>query len=306
MKRATAFGDTKPVKSSMDKYKSRDNTMDAAFKRLCARKEFLTPILKNVVKEYKDYTPKEIEQFIVDSSITTTVRGTEDVGMEGEAVVKYDVIINCFLPNGDGIQVDFIFDLEMQREHNPGYPIVKRGVYYCSRLLSAQISTLGEDSYNQLKPVYSVWIVRKGFPKELQNAIYTAGMHGAFNNGIPADKINKDVDLIHLVLLFLSENMDYSGDNQLQRYLQAVFSNKATDKLTNPYAEYSEAIEREVDDFMTLDQAARLDEALKTKSEMIYRMFRDNVPLDLIVKYSDLSVEEVKRIIKEAEEEGSI
>ena len=70
----------------------------------------------------------------------------------------------------------------------------------------------------------------------------------------------------------------------------------------NPYAEYSEAIEREVDDFMTLDQAARLD----VKMQIIYRMFKDNVPLDLIVKYSDLSVEEVKRIIKEAEEEGSI
>lgn len=46
-----------------------------------------------------------------------------------------------------------LFDLEMQREGNPGYPVVKRGVYYCCRLISRQIEKLSEESCISADPL---------------------------------------------------------------------------------------------------------------------------------------------------------
>ena len=41
----------------------------------------------------------------------------------------------------------------------PGYPIIKRGIYYCSRMISAQHGTEFSDShYEKIKKVYSIWI----------------------------------------------------------------------------------------------------------------------------------------------------
>ncbi len=44
------------------------------------------------------------------------------------------------------------FDLEMQREKSPGYPLVKRGIYYCSRMISRQLTNLTDADYGVLRP----------------------------------------------------------------------------------------------------------------------------------------------------------
>lgn len=102
---------------------------------------------------------------------------------------------NCTLPNQEEICVDLFFDLEMQRESQPGYPMPKRGIYYCCRLISRQIENLGKESYNQLKPVYSVWILINDIPEEMQNTVYTAGLSGRFQDEQKdASKLNEEID----------------------------------------------------------------------------------------------------------------
>lgn len=40
-----------------------------------------------------------------------------------------------------------------------GYPLVKRGFYYCARMISEQYGTVFTDSeYEKIQKVYSIWI----------------------------------------------------------------------------------------------------------------------------------------------------
>ena len=137
-------------------------TYDQKFKQLFAKKIFLAPVLKNIVPEYKELSLETIEGLITpysDVKVNPQVYNSEDSGKGNETGTHYDVLTDCALPDGETVCVGFFFDLEMQRESKPGYPVPKRGVYYCCRLISRQIENLGEESYNQLKPIYSVWIL---------------------------------------------------------------------------------------------------------------------------------------------------
>ena len=102
-------------------------TYDQKFKQLFQNKKFLAPILKNVVKEYRELPLQEIESLIIsvkgDEEVAVTI-GTEDIGKGNEANTFYDVIIGCQFPaQKELFVVDLYFDLEMQREKNPGYPV---------------------------------------------------------------------------------------------------------------------------------------------------------------------------------------
>lgn len=237
-----------------------DLTYDQKFKQLFADKVFLAPILKNIVPEYEDCELETIEGLInpySDIEVNYPVYGSEDSGKGKETVTHYDVLVDCALPNGEKVCVDFFFDLEMQRESQPGYSIPKRGVYYCCRLISRQIKTLKDEAYDQLKPVYSVWILINDIPKEKQYSIYTAGMHGQFSDRqIDASEINSQSDLIHLCLIYLSNDFKIEEDqNDLIKYLQSVFIKQVSNPKYNPYSDYSRRIEKEVDDTMTFRES---------------------------------------------------
>ena len=57
--------------------------------------------------------------------------------------------------SGD-IPIELIINREVQLDSSPGYPIEKRAVYYCSRLISAQYGTIfAHSEYQKLRKVYS-------------------------------------------------------------------------------------------------------------------------------------------------------
>ena len=158
------------------------------------------------------------------------------------------------------------------------YSVPKRGIYYCCRLISRQLDVLDkEESYDQLKPVYSVWILINNIPKKLRNSIYSVDLAGKFYNkdldsSARAIKLNKEVDLIHLRLVYLSEDFDIKEEqSDLVKYLQSVFANKVCDVNCNPYHEYSKMIEREVDAMMSVADVleARAERRGKIKGERI-------------------------------------
>ena len=102
----------------------------------------------------------------------------------------------------------------MQRKSNPGYSIPKRGVYYCCRLINRQIDVLGDEAYDKLKPVYSVWILVKDIPEELKNSVQSVDLASSFfdkkfDNSEKVKQIRKDIDLIHLHLIYLSEDFNW-------------------------------------------------------------------------------------------------
>ena len=256
-----------------DALKESRYTYDQKFKQLFQNKKFLVPILKNVVKEYKTLSLPEIESLIISVTGSEEVAagiGTEDVGKGEEIKTYYDVLAACRLPDTeDVIMADLYFDLEMQREKNPGYPLPKRGIYYCSRMLSRQLTSSNDADYGALKPVYSIWIIVNDIPEALKYSRYEVSLSGMSSlQDASADysaeqkakydravrKLDSQIDLIHLCLVFLSEDFTDMGEegDALIRYVQSIFIKKAGDPEYNPYAEYSQSIKKEADDIMTI------------------------------------------------------
>ncbi len=60
---------------------------------------------------------------------------------------------------GTGERISLIINVEAQNDFYPGYPIVKRNLYYCCRLVSSQYGTEFTNShYEKIKKVYSIFI----------------------------------------------------------------------------------------------------------------------------------------------------
>ena len=140
-------------------------------KKLFAHKEILAPIMKAYLSEFQDCSLLEIINPIEGNPEVDTIpvgfdetnqagriRGdsTEDSSLT-EGSIRYDVRFYAISPKGERAKV--IINLEAQsRMGIPGY-IIKRGFYYCSRLLSAQKGVeFYNDHHEDIRKVYSIWI----------------------------------------------------------------------------------------------------------------------------------------------------
>ncbi len=87
-----------------------------------------------------------------------------------EGVVLYDILFTSRLPRTNAT-CQIIVNVENQNRWKPGYPLLKRAVYYSSRLISRQKGTVffGDD-YGKLEKVYSIWICIK-VPKAWQDTL---------------------------------------------------------------------------------------------------------------------------------------
>ena len=145
---------------------------DAYCKLLLAEPMILGWILKVCVREYRDLDVKEIAEKYLRGRIQTAETpvhpnerrmlrihnaGVEDVVIN-EGRVTYDIRCDAGLPETDG-EVGIIIDLEGQNRFHLKYPLIKREIYYCCRLISAQYGTEFQHSdYGKIKHVYSIWI----------------------------------------------------------------------------------------------------------------------------------------------------
>ena len=55
--------------------------------------------------------------------------------------------------------IALIINVEAQNDFYPGYPLIKRGIYYCCRMISSQYGReFTGPHYEKIKKVYSIWI----------------------------------------------------------------------------------------------------------------------------------------------------
>lgn len=156
---------------------------DAYCRNLLVNRQILARILKTCVKEFHDCPIKDIEEKYIEG--TPKVHevavhrdesaefidgiGKEDVGMK-ERPITYDIFFRVLSPKDDEM-IQMIINVESQKDFYPGYPLIKRGIYYCSRMISSQYGTETSDSYyEKLKKVYSIWIYSNP-PKYRKNTI---------------------------------------------------------------------------------------------------------------------------------------
>lgn len=207
-------------------------TFDTNAKRILANKQVLARILKKTVLEFKEKTFSEIMECIegepkislvpvhpgmTNAPVISGMQNEDKIPWEG--AVYYDIRFFARLPHKNET-VKIIVNVEAQKEFYPGYYLETRGIFYCSRLISAQLNTeFTEPHYNDLKKVYSIWICFESAKKQA-NAIseYKITKHDIIK-GIHDHKNAYD----KLSVIMITLNKDVVSEDQFICMLNCLF-----------------------------------------------------------------------------------
>lgn len=247
---------------------------DAACKRVLSEKIILAWIMKSCLKEYRDCSIKDISETYIegtpqvgkisvlpDETNAPRIRGisSEDTSLT-ESSTTYDIRFRAFAP-GTEEPIQMIINLEAQNEADPGYPLIKRGIFYCGRMITAQYGTeFTHSQYQKIKKVVSIWVCMA--PKEERKNTITR-YHLTEENlvGSVREKL-EDYDLIDVVMLCLGgeDRERYSGVLKMLDVLLSPKTGEAEkrkilgDEFDIPM---TETLEREVHLMCNLSQGVR-------------------------------------------------
>jgi len=295
---------------------------DAACKRLLANKVILAWIMKSCLEEYRDFDVDVIAEKYIEGNpqiAKAAVNPDEEAESRGEQVkgaknedstikegtVTYDIRFYGIAPQSGEI-VSLIINVEAQKDFYPGYPIVKRGIYYCSRMISSQYGVEFTDTqYQKIKKVYSIWICASP-PKYRENTINRYVLR---EENLVGDAVEKreNYDLLTVIMICLGR----SGDDKYTGLL------KLLDILLSPVKEPEEKkrilqedfhirmtkeLESEVSELCNLSQGIfEKGEArgeARGEAKIIKSMYEKGFSLEQIAFAADKSIEEVKAIIE--------
>ena len=147
----------------------------AACKKLLANKVILAWIMKSCLEEYREFDVDEIAKKFIEGQpqiAKAVVNPDEEAECDGEQIkgvktedctmkegtIIFDIRFYATVPSSEEM-VSLMINVEAQNDFYPGYPIIKRAFYYCSRMISSQYGTeFTETHYEKIKKVYSIWI----------------------------------------------------------------------------------------------------------------------------------------------------
>ena len=206
---------------------------DAACKRLLANKVILAWIMKSCMEEYKAHSIKEIAERYIEGipQIAEAAVNPDEDGYEGseqirgaknedstiqEGTITYDISFLAIVP-GTGETIRLIINVEAQNDFYPGYPIIKRALYYCSRMISSQYgSEFTETHYEKIRKVYSIWICPNP-PKKRENTITRYCVQEENLVGQVLEQ-KENYDLLTVVMICLG----HAGDNNYTGILKLL------------------------------------------------------------------------------------
>ena len=293
---------------------------DECAKKLLSYKAIIAWILKSCTKEFSQY---EV-QYICDNCLKEEVEvsthavhqdelgkdkklgGDERIeGMNTESnssqehTIYYDIRLPAFLPKSNE-RVRLILNLEIQLDDTPGYPIVKRGFYYCGRMISEQYGTVFVDEhYEKVEKVYSIWICPDP-AKKRKNGIFKYHTIEDIIYGEPYTK-EENYDLMEVVILNLGD-ADKSSDLAILDLLNVLFSTTTTpeEKKRRLHNEFEIAMtaefESEVQEMCNLSEALVEQGAEREKMSLAQLMIKEREPVEKIERYTGYALEKLKEI----------
>lgn len=260
---------------------------DKAAKKLLANKLVLAHILKGCVAEYSgcnilDIAGKYIEG---EPEIGTVGVHIDDTGRELDTKVQginseessqyegntfYDVRFNAIAPQAGRKEViRLIINVEAQNEFSLKYPLIKRAIYYCGRMISAQYGTVFTKSdYRKLRKVYSIWVC-VNTTKNFRNTITRYSISPCALEGNVIED-SKDYDMMSVVMVCLGSQKDWDG-NDLIKFLGVLFHSELSAKEKKGILEkdfnipMTENVESEVNEMCNLSQGVA--QAAKERGE---------------------------------------
>ena len=210
---------------------------DSCAKKLLSEKIILAWILKSCVEEFKDCSIQWImtEGIVDDIEVSTNAvnmdeeditepelsgSNTEDNSIK-EGKVFYDIKFNAKAPNADDY-IYLIINLEAQNDERLTYPILKRAVYYVSRMISSQKNTIFYKSdYKKIRKVYSIWVIMN---TDKENTITKYSMKEQSLIGDVKEDIT-DYDLMSIYMIRLGTEIDENNESIL-RLLGTIFKSR--------------------------------------------------------------------------------
>ena len=238
---------------------------DNVCKRLLANKLILAWIMKSCLEEYRDCEIPEIASKYIEGEAQISeaavhpdeeteslqIRGlnTEDSTIN-EGTVTYDIRFRAIVP-GTGERISLIINVEAQNDFYPGYPIVKRNLYYCCRLVSSQYGTeFANSHYEKIKKVYSIFICMNppNYRKNTINqySIQEENLIGEFGENVEyydlltgiiiclGDVDDKMTGILKLLEVLLSSER---GTKEKKKILQEEFGIRMTQELEREVSE---------------------------------------------------------------------
>lgn len=223
---------------------------------------------------------------------------TEDT-IPGEGEVTFDIRFYAIVPSGEHIKI--ILNVEAQKSYYPGYDLVARAIFYCARMISAQLDVeFTVDNYGDIKKVYSIFICMEA-PKYATNTIteYSISpkqIYGNFNG-------HAKYDLLSALMICLDKD-DYSGGSSLHKLLSTVLSESIT------VDEKEKILEREYDIPMSRELKEGLNIMCNLSDLVEEKGIKKGIEQErektrTILRNMGLSEEEIEAKIKEAQEELS-
>ena len=211
---------------------------DSACKRLLANKIILAWIMKSCLEEYRECDVKEIAEKYIEGTpqiAQEPVNPDEIVGNEQiqgmntedstihEGTITYDIRFQALVPGTDDM-VSLFINIEAQSNFYPGYPIIKRAIYYCSRMISSQYGTeFTAPKYDKIKKVCSIWLC-KNPPEKRKNTInrYSITEEKLVGN---ATEAVENYDLLSAVMLCMSGESE-NADSGILKLLEVLLSSE--------------------------------------------------------------------------------
>lgn len=189
---------------------------DAICRRLLSEKIILANILQYCAREFKEIDVQTIAERCIEGDALVAELPTEPdatgARLQGmgeiltslsEGDICFDIYFNAVVPvNNESIQL--IINVETQNNFYPGYPLIKRAVYYCSRMISAQNGQVFSHSqYGKMRKVYSIWICTRP-PQDEQNSI--AHFHFIKENMIGKNReVMENYDMISIIMIYVGK-----------------------------------------------------------------------------------------------------
>ena len=286
-----------------------DLSYDKAAKKLLANKQILAQIMKNCVNEYSACSVDEIaEKYIEGTPEVGTVgvhvddtnrpKKTSDViaGSNNEdstlteGTINYDVRFDAIAPASEGSAeqkdvIRLIINVEAQTAFNPGYPLTKRAIYYCSRMISAQHGPIFTNSeYGKIRKVYSIWVCTHP-TKEFQNTLIRYSIRPEQLIGNAVEKSENYTGIVKFMDVLLSSSR---AATEKKKILEEEFG-----------VAMNEDLEREVLVMCNLSQGVKAEGISIGEMRMLVKQVRKGrVTIEEAAEDAGMTVEEFKKILE--------
>ena len=210
---------------------------------------------------------------------------TESVSVK-EQTVYYDIRFKAKVPESETIQL--IINLEIQADDTPGYPLVKRGFYYCARMISEQYGTVFKNEhYEDICKVYSIWVCPDPAGKR-KNGLFKYHTAEDVVYGHFYEK-GSNYDLMEVVIINLGD-ADKKSDREILDLLNTLFSPHVSTKQKKAKLEHKFGIAMTEEYESEVARMCNLSQGLIDKTTVDHLMN--------VMEMAKVSVDEAMRLLK--------